>query len=832
MNKRSLLRLLAFAMAFAVILNAAFAQGTAFTYQGRLDIAGTPANGTNDLTFTLYDAASAGATVGTSNTVNDLVITNGLFTVTLDFGAGVFNGAARWLQIAARPGVSTGAYTNLAPRQPITPTPYAIYAGGAAAAGLSGTLPAGALSGAYSGSVNFSNAANSFAGNGRGLTNLSTTNLVGTVADARLSANVALLDRATQIFTGGTNSFSGNVGIGTAGPTAALQVRTKPLSSGLFTGEANAAALFKSASHNGGNVVAPPESVLVLGRDGVAGQSFANYARFDLSRYEDFSSDSRSQLDFRLSHGRLDAIGSAETNNTPTIMSLRSSGNVGIGTANPNAKLDVFGTNGTSIRVTGPGGNGATVALDLATFDAGATNGPSTRIVATDANFSGHLEFQTKLPGAATNAMASRLFIRNDGNVGVGKTNPATALDVNGTATATTFVGSFTGNANGLTNLSATSLVGNVADARLSANVALLDRAMQTFTGGTNSFSGKVGIGTTSPDVKLEVAGPSGTSIRVTGPGGGGTTVALDLATYDVGTNSPTARIVATDANYSGHLDLQTKVPGAATNAMVSRLFIQNDGNVGIGTTTPAFGLHVQDSGSQTGRIHVGGTSADGARKIISFGDGDYVYIGENGFDDRMEIAASYYYFNGGNVGIGTATPSQKLVVSGGGTELQVIPGYLNGSPDTNAVTLEIPGGKKLGVWDDLVVAGEVTCTAVNITSDRNAKEQFKPVSPRDVLAKVAALPITEWQYKTQGDARHIGPMAQDFHAAFGTGRDDRHITSVDADGVALAAIQGLNEMVKEREVELSRLKSENQSLAERLAAIESALGLRGESKR
>ena len=167
-------------------LTTAHAQGTAFTYQGRLDIAGTPANSTNDLTFTLYDAVSAGATVGTSNTFNDLVITNGLLTVTLDFGAGAFVGANRWLQIAARPGPSTGAYTNLAPRTPITPTPYAVFAGGAAAAGVTGTLPAAALSGAYSGSVNLSNAANSFAGNGSGLTSLNASNLtIGTVADAR-----------------------------------------------------------------------------------------------------------------------------------------------------------------------------------------------------------------------------------------------------------------------------------------------------------------------------------------------------------------------------------------------------------------------------------------------------------------------------------------------------------------------------------------------------------------------------------------------------------------------------------------------------------------------
>ena len=65
------------------------------------------------------------------------------------------------------------------------------------------------------------------------------------------------------------------------------------------------------------------------------------------------------------------------------------------------------------------------------------------------------------------------------------------------------------------------------------------------------------------------------------------------------------------------------------------------------------------------------------------------------------------------------------------------------------------------------------------------------------MLDKVAELPVSTWSYKAQGpDIRHIGPMAQDFTAAFGVGEDDRHITSVDADGVALAAIKGLDQRV------------------------------------
>ncbi len=100
--------------------------GTAFTYQGRLLDGGKPANGPFDFRFRLFDAASGGSQVGTTVTLNDVQVTNGLFTVALDFGAGAFKGDARWLEIAVRPGNSTGAYTTLSPRQPLRPAPYAL----------------------------------------------------------------------------------------------------------------------------------------------------------------------------------------------------------------------------------------------------------------------------------------------------------------------------------------------------------------------------------------------------------------------------------------------------------------------------------------------------------------------------------------------------------------------------------------------------------------------------------------------------------------------------------------------------------------------------------
>jgi hypothetical protein len=102
------------------------AVGTAFTYQGRLTDGGVPANGTYDFDFLLYDLPSAGTIIG-HLPKGDVTVTNGLFVVSLDFGASAFSGQARYLQIWVRPGSSTGSYTALSPRQEMTATPYALF---------------------------------------------------------------------------------------------------------------------------------------------------------------------------------------------------------------------------------------------------------------------------------------------------------------------------------------------------------------------------------------------------------------------------------------------------------------------------------------------------------------------------------------------------------------------------------------------------------------------------------------------------------------------------------------------------------------------------------
>ncbi|HXJ83448.1 MAG TPA: tail fiber domain-containing protein [Candidatus Methylomirabilis sp.] len=102
--------------------------------------------------------------------------------------------------------------------------------------------------------------------------------------------------------------------------------------------------------------------------------------------------------------------------------------------------------------------------------------------------------------------------------------------------------------------------------------------------------------------------------------------------------------------------------------------------------------------------------------------------------------------------------------------------------------------------------------------SDRNLKEGFAGVDTGVILEQVARLPITTWRYK--GEAiRHIGPMAQDFAAAFQVGPDDRHIDLIDANGVVLAAIQALTRRLEAQEMELDALRATVERVQARVGA-------------
>jgi len=219
--------------------------GPSFVYQGRLDIAGAPANGTHDLRFRLYDAASGTGQVGPTLCVNDLSVTDGLFTVTLDFG-NQFAGQSRFLEIDARVDAgqdcsNAAGFATLSPRQELASAPHAVYAiaagtattattasnatllGGQGAAFYQnasnltgGTLPSARFSGTYSSPVTFSNAGNIIVGSGAGLTGLSAGNISsGTLLNARTTGTASNLP-STLVLRDASGAFAAGAISGTS----------------------------------------------------------------------------------------------------------------------------------------------------------------------------------------------------------------------------------------------------------------------------------------------------------------------------------------------------------------------------------------------------------------------------------------------------------------------------------------------------------------------------------------------------------------------------------------------------------------------------------------
>jgi hypothetical protein len=184
-----------------------------------------------------------------------------------------------------------------------------------------------------------------------------------------------------------------------------------------------------------------------------------------------------------------------------------------------------------------------------------------------------------------------------------------------------------------------------------------------------------------------------------------------------------------------------------------------------------------------------------------------YLYGSYAALGDGVHLGYNWYYDAGGTGhASNSGGPTSRLTVGYGTVGIYI--GAVNAAPTTQRLLADSTGVTVNGTF--------------NNNSDRNAKQDFAGISPAQILDKVAQLPLSEWSYKEDPATRHVGPMAQDFYAAFSVGTDEKHIAPIDEGGVALAAIQGLNRKVEEKDAEIQALKrsvAELKKMVQSLAA-------------
>ena len=434
--------------------------------------------------------------------------------------------------------------------------------------------------------------------------------------------------------------------------------------------------------------------------------------------------------------------------------------NVGIGMTNPQKRLEVKAQSTTDgIRV--DGGAGVSPAIGLSTNDA--LHGELALAVASgqysaDAaagdiilrNSNGRVFVQT---GAGSSAIA----ITTNNYVGIHKSAPTTALDVNGTVTAT----AFSGGGSELSDLSLNDAKGN------------------TLIVGRDWGDGPLQIFGSTWVVDQQNVG-FGWYIWETG----------DWQSFTAETNGTMVGLLTYVYSYEGNAWTGTLSIYEGEGTTGSVLSIQSVGGDGVNqprTFTLESPVQVTVSNQYSYYFHrTGGGSLYQRASTNAYAGGrsgyspDYDYHFYTYIRQTSDVPALVIEPNTLNVGIGVSSPTNKLQV-----------------------------------------AGHVQCTSVIQTSDRNAKENISPVAPDRILSAVSALPIATWNFKNDSSGQHIGPMAQDFRAAFGFGNTDSGICSVDADGVALAAIQGLN---RKLESSLQRKEEEIDALKSRVEQLERML--------
>ena len=296
---------------------------------------------------------------------------------------------------------------------------------------------------------------------------------------------------------------------------------------------------------------------------------------------------------------------------------------------------------------------------------------------------------------------------------------------------------------------------------------------------------------------------------------------------------------------------VQATITGAGTNGKIAKftgtatiansVITETAGNIGIGVA-PRAGIKLTMNGpalvtaGTNKEVQLGSpnteigmsfkfpyTSSITNRADIRF-NGDTLTLSAGNGTGIPAAANGMVVTRLGTVGIGTTNPYGKLHVLANN-------GYsLYSRNDSGFAIYGISSSGYAGFFEGKAkVTGTLevgSCVGCTMTSDQNLKTNFSSINPRLVLDRLAALPIRQWNYKADDSSiRHIGPMAQDFRTAFNLGADDKHIDMIDANGVTMAAIQGLYQMSMEQNKELTnQIKEQSRQIKQlqtRLARVE-----------
>ena len=831
-------------------LSTARAQGTAFTYQGRL-LSGTNATtGTYDLRFAVFDtlANGTGMQQGNALTNSSTLVSNGLFTVTLDFG-NQFPGALRWLEIAVRTN-GAGTFLTLTPRQPLNPAPYAVFAASANATNLVGTISSASLPDGLGGSGNTANGVSATVGGGD-----NNTAGGGEATVGGGGGNTA--NGGDSTVSGGTgNTAGGNLATvaGGAGNTAAGNFSfaaghdAQATNDGSFVWADSQFGNFYSISNDSFNVRAQGGVRFVTGGAGmtVDGNFIAGYAgnKIGSGVVNGFVGGGGDAVEGpNVAAGNYSAVlggvGNTASGEYSTAMGAQSTASgiysiAGGGTANASAPFSTAMGNfvtasGRSSFAVG-GGNTASGGWSAAMGGGTTASGMYSMAAGFYANATNDGAFvwgdTQNAPFSSTNNDSFNVRAQGGARFVTG----GTGMSVDGTVSAA----NFSGNGAGLTNLTASSAqlasIGN-GNSGSSANFFLGSAGNSTTTGSYNTANGyqalflnttannntaegyqalyhnTTGSANTASGLEALYNNTNGTQNTAYGEGAlysntsGSGNIALGFfAGQNITTGSSNIDIgnpgVATDTNI-----IRIGTPGVQTTTLLV-------GNVGIGTTTPLKVLEVAGSAAAVSS----GASIDPSVLLRL---------------DNLTASGNTSSPNVAGIGFGNTSTRQAIV--GGTFGNDYLDFYTGGLLTAPKMRIDFNG--KVGIGTNapsqaLHVIGNILASGtITGSSDRNVKTNFAVVSPREVLDKVAGLPITRWNYDADLGVAHIGPMAQDFYAAFNVGMDDKHISMVDADGVALAAIQGLNQKLnnelQQKQTEITELKAQNQSLEKRLEAIE-----------